>query len=345
IRKLGEASYSEVFLQSPVGSNDTIVWKVIPFGKEEQCEIESIIQEIRITKIMSEIEGFIGFRGAYVAKGQFPDALLTEWEIYENERGSENERPIFYDNDQLFAIIMLENGGSDLEHTELYGWEEACDVFWQVALALARGEKEREFEHRDLHFGNIVIKRTEHEQIDKEENPEDILGKLSLEDESSKGQSNLKVALIDYTLSRAWCGTHDEDYTYEFMPLDDQALFTGKVGDYQFDIYRFMRNHVASGLVDVNEEWIDWNVYTPRTNLFWLHYLTNILLHKSGLSRPAARGRYAASEREQSCYKQLEAVAKRIDPRKKNFGKQVTLESAQDLVEWAVCEEFLEHGI
>lgn len=116
----------------------------------------------------------------------------------------------------------------------------------------------------------------------------------------------------------------------------------GQTGDYQFDIYRFMRNHVSSGLV---EEWIDWNVYMPRTNLFWLHYLTNILLCKSGLSRPAARGRYAASETEQKCFKQLEVIAKRIDPKKKTFGKQVTLESAQDLVEWAVCEEFLENGI
>lgn len=83
---------------------------------------------------------------AYVTKGQFPDPLLVEWDVYDYDKGSENERPIHYDNDQLFAVIMLENGGTDLEHTELYGWEEAWDVFWQVALALARGERKREFE-------------------------------------------------------------------------------------------------------------------------------------------------------------------------------------------------------
>jgi hypothetical protein len=81
-----------------------------------------------------------------VVRGYFPDTLLEYWDIYDEERGSENERPDFYEEDQLFAIIMLENGGSDLEHTELNGWKEAADVFWQVAFALARGEKEREFE-------------------------------------------------------------------------------------------------------------------------------------------------------------------------------------------------------
>jgi len=64
IRKLGEASYSEVFLQSRTDSDSsTTVLKIIPFGQEDQCEIKSIIQEVRISKTMAEIEGFIGFRG------------------------------------------------------------------------------------------------------------------------------------------------------------------------------------------------------------------------------------------------------------------------------------------
>lgn len=83
---------------------------------------------------------------AYVAQGQFPVPLMCEWDSYNHERGSENLRPDFYEDDQLFAIIMLENGGTDLEHSALACWQEAADVFWQVAFALARGEKAREFE-------------------------------------------------------------------------------------------------------------------------------------------------------------------------------------------------------
>ena len=117
-----------------------------------------------------------------------------------------------------------------------------------------------------------------------------------------------------------------------------------KPGDYQFDIYRFMRNHVSSGEVPPEEEWIDWNVYAPRTNVYWLHYLTNILINKMGLARPAARGRYAASEREKECYKQLDAVFRAIDPRKKRFDSN-GFESAEQVVEWGVEEGMIRRGI
>jgi len=81
-------------------------------------------------------------------EGYFPAPLMDEWDNFDNERGSENVRPDFYDDSQLFAVILLENGGSDLEHTELNGWEEALDVFWQAANALARGEEKHQFEVR-----------------------------------------------------------------------------------------------------------------------------------------------------------------------------------------------------
>ena len=163
------------------------------------------------------------------------------------------------------------------------------------------------------------------------------------------------MALIDYTLSRACCT--DDENDIEFMQLDDPALFCAKgsrpsiivtnphkltpTGDYQFDIYRFMRKEVSSGLVLSEEECIDWNVYIPRTNIFWLHYLTSILLTRMGIPRPAARGRNAASQTEKDCFRQLETVAKTIDPRKKRFGKGPTIESAGNLVEWAKAEKYI----
>lgn len=354
ITKLGEASYSEVFLQlTPMPTFMTAtVLKIIPFGGADQCALSSIIQEVSITDSMGLIPGYIGFRGAYVVRGVFPQALMDEWDAYEEERGSENERPEFYEESQLFAVIMLEMGGRDLEHFELRGWEEANSVFWQVAIALGRGEREREFEHRDLHFGNIVIRREPDEEevenwnVDEDENqtPENLLSKLSLND-AEKRKPELKVSLIDYTLSRAICGATLASAHVQHAPLDDPALFTGK-GDYQFDIYRFMRTHVSSGLVPPEEEDIDWNVYAPKTNVFWLHYLTNILLNKKGIPRPAARGRFAASEVEKKAYKELEQVAKLIDPRKKRFGgKEGTATCAGDLVEWAVEQGIVDEGV
>lgn len=102
-----------------------------------------------------------------------------------------------------------------------------------------------------------------------------------------------------------------------------------------------MRKEVSSGLVPPEEECIDWNVYAPRTNIFWLHYLTNILLTRMGIPRPAARGRNAASQTEKDCFRQLEIVAKAIDPRKKKFGKGPAITSAGDLVGWAKAEKYI----
>src|SRR5690606_12417339 len=63
ITKLGEASYSEVFLQSFSNLNKTNVLKIIPFGEKDQCFISQILQEVRITRTMAQFPGFIGFEG------------------------------------------------------------------------------------------------------------------------------------------------------------------------------------------------------------------------------------------------------------------------------------------
>ena len=217
-------------------------------------------------------------------------------------------------------------------------------------------------QHRDLHFGNIVIRRQQPTRKEESsDSAEAFLEKLSLQHADEK----LKVAIIDYTLSRAYCGDLSGECDVEFLQLDDDALFTGKglynsllllffadksliarSGDYQFDIYRFMRNHLSSGQVPPEEESIDWNVYTPRTNVFWLHYVTNILLNKMRIPRPVARGRNVSSETEKRCHRQLETVSRAIDPRKKRSGAAaVAIESAQHLLEWAVEEGDIEKGI
>lgn len=220
--------------------------------------------------------------------------------------------------------------------------------------------------------------RRHHQSSQEEESSdsaENLLENLSLQHADEKG-SNLKVAIIDYTLSRAYCGDLSGECDVEFMRLDDDALYSGKglyngpspsppppplplplspfpladkplttrPGDYQFDIYRFMRDHLSSVQALPEEESIDWTVYTPRTNVFWLHYLTNILLNKMKIPRPVVRGRNASNETEKNCHKQLGVVSRAIDPRKKRVGA-VTIESAQHLLEWAVEDGVIGMGI
>jgi hypothetical protein len=66
IRKIGEASYSEVFSLKH-GDGTTAVLKMVPFdveGKDTSISnLEDILQEIRISRAMTKIEGFADFHG------------------------------------------------------------------------------------------------------------------------------------------------------------------------------------------------------------------------------------------------------------------------------------------
>lgn len=52
---------------------------------------------------------------------------------------------------QMYAIIVLPNGGPDLEaymfaNPSKTGWKQACSLFWQVAKTLAHAEQLVSFE-------------------------------------------------------------------------------------------------------------------------------------------------------------------------------------------------------
>ena len=68
VRKLGEASYSEVFTVKH-NNGTTSVLKVVPFSEDNEkrdnsmSNLEDILQEIRISRVMANIEGFANFQG------------------------------------------------------------------------------------------------------------------------------------------------------------------------------------------------------------------------------------------------------------------------------------------
>jgi Haspin like kinase domain len=179
--------------------------------------------------------------------------------------------------------------GQDLESHSLSSWSEAAHIFWSVVRSLSQAEQEHDFEHRDLHWGNILIDRSGEDEI-----LERLLENLNLEEGTlEQGEwGGVKVTVIDYTLSRARvedrCG---EQAWYGFL---DEGLFEGKriavqrrrtnVGDYQFDIYRQMREMVT----DEGGE-AKWEDFHPRTNVLWLHYLASKLLYAKQLPTPVTR--------------------------------------------------------
>ncbi|RGB40603.1 hypothetical protein C1646_753180 [Rhizophagus diaphanus] len=304
--KIGEASFSEVYsAYAPEFTTTRVkcVFKVIPFGRgkevlvngEEQGSIRDITQEIKTTLELGgrtgldpELRvGFLKLYGVGVCCGNYPKVLLKEWDRWNKEYKSENDRPDYFDDKQLYAVLIVEYGGVDLEHVKLKNWMQAWSVLTQVGWSTAQAEQSLKFEHRDLHWGNITIKPTKSKSVSYNL----LLANVNVEVETF----GVRACIIDYTLSRMERGLLTTEYLsiyiIVFGPLFtvniilgdeviyvdilDEGYFTGK-GDYQFDIYRMMREESKG----------DWKSFWPKTNVFWLHYIADKLLTAKKLSRP-----------------------------------------------------------
>lgn len=352
-RKISEASYSEVY-----GIGD-VVLKIVPLAAEMDVESSletsdfeedgpykssplSVLKEVLITRATGDAsDGFIKLLKVYIVTGKYPKTLLREWDEFKRERGSESTRPDTFTERQLYGIVVLPNAGIDLEsyilagpHPEMgstdvsksasgknsHAWRDAAEIFWQVATALAGAEEKLRFEHRDLHWGQIVVR------------------KAAVDDRSG---AKMVVTIIDLGLSRIETGGK-----VEFSHIEDE-VFTGRgvvsnqdagddetEADYQFDVYRMMRHHNGN----------EWMPFRPLTNVMWLHYLSQKLLFSKGLRKPSSptrtstidgknssAGTHTSSEWaayqhlkvvEETLGAQLKEVIDAINDRKKVVGKQ-----------------------
>ncbi|KAJ3505662.1 hypothetical protein NLJ89_g7304 [Agrocybe chaxingu] len=293
-RKIGEASYSEVF-----GIGD-VVLKVIPLRdqsltsadhKEQDgpapSDAKDVRKEIIVTRAMGEVYGgFVKLLKAYVVRGRYPEVLLQLWDEYNERKGSESVRPDTFKLSQVYAIIVLPNGGPDLEAYTFHnasrsGWRQACSLFWQVAKALAHAEHlvslEVFFLHRDLHWGQILVKTVPTQgsalkSLNTNQKTKSKSHRVFMDDLSH----GVQATIIDLGLSRMDAGDGSDGARVHWTPFDEE-VFMGE-GDYQFDVYRMMRGLTGG----------DWESFHPVTNVLWLHYLLQKLLYSKGLKPPTA---------------------------------------------------------
>jgi len=124
-------------------------------------------------------------------------------------------------------------------------------------MSLAVAEKALQFEHRDLHLGNVLVETTEKENI------EFIIDGV---DDLVIPSEGIKANIIDFTLSRgvAYGVT-------AFCDLSkDEGMFDQDSDDFQFRVYDLMR--------EVNKN--NWESFEPKSNVFWLKYLLEKLSQK-----------------------------------------------------------------
>nr|XP_058961650.1 uncharacterized protein LOC131788578 [Pocillopora verrucosa] len=273
--KIGEGVYGEVF-KSQYKNGQSIALKIIPVegdfqvNGEPQKSFEEILPEIVISKELSllgeSLENdngtttFITVHSVTCIQGGYPSHLISEWDKWDTKHTSENDKPDIFPSDQFFIVFEFSNGGKDLESFEFNCLSEAWSVLHQTALGLAVAENALEFEHRDLHWGNVLICKTE-----------DQLVESTLQGEKKLVPSHgVRVSLIDFTLSRL----KKDGVTVFCNMAEDESLFTGR-GDYQFDVYRLMKK--------ANKN--DWEPFEPHSNVLWLHYLADKMLKKKKYPR------------------------------------------------------------
>ena len=312
ITKIAEASFGEVYRLSlleqipGLSSKDESVFKVIalqppastlPIEKKKrdvalkkvECmsKPDDVANEVKLLQRMSSIPGFTNFRDVRVIKGRPPQSFVKAFKAFNvTQKARKKElsnfpdpaRKASYADDQLWAVIEMQDAGTDLERFVETGdctsiWT-VWDIFWQVVLSLAKGEEGAEFEHRDLHLGNICVR-----QASEQKQELNVKRKLNF--------TNLETTVIDYTISRALM----PDDTIAFQDLaTDTHLFEGdSTEEYQYDIYRYMRGALllddpyadaANRAEDLEQSEQSWQQYHPTTNLIWLHFVLYKLLEQ-----------------------------------------------------------------
>lgn len=304
--KIAEASFGEVYrLQltkeySQLTSNDESVFKIIPLkgptsllpkdkrkltAALKKADLMStpsaVANEVDLLLRMRSIPGYTNFRDVRVVKGRPPPLFINAFKTFnmaQKAKGKESShfpdpsKKSSYSDDQLWAVIEMQDAGTDLEQLlesrECRSIWHVWDAFWQVTLSLAKGEDLAQFEHRDLHLGNICVRYSASP-------PERWDPKRTL------GFTGVETTIIDYTISRAIL---EDNTTIAYQDLAaEQSLFEGDSSEeYQYDIYRYMRGALlhddpyststASKVLDGRT----WEQYHPITNVLWLHYI----LHK-----------------------------------------------------------------
>lgn len=248
ITKIAEASYAEVYRVTTKSFESSII-KILQLrvpADEASYEIETanvvenVVSEIRIMNALTEVPGFVTFKGTYIVQGpptkQIADAHDAHLEkLHEDgyEDGSNFPHPgLAFNEHSTFLVLELGDAGSVLESIPMADNDQVWDVLLGVVMALSRAEITSKFEHRDLHENNVCVRTAERRSLPDHKNIAKTNPELKF------GFSGLTVTLIDYGLSRALLNSGDVIYNDLESDLEVFHSVEKGVAGIQFDTYR-----------------------------------------------------------------------------------------------------------
>ncbi|KAH8490708.1 hypothetical protein H0E87_023014 [Populus deltoides] len=203
IVKVGEGTYGEAFEAGNTVCKIVPIDGDLPVNGEVQKRSEELLKEVILSRTLDNIRShdsdvdnacrtFIEILDLRVCEGPYDPALVRAWEYWDERHGSENDHPKEFPEKQCFVVFVLQHGGKDLESFVLLNFDEVHSLLVQVTAGLAIAEAAYEFEHRDLHWGNILLRRNDSTTV-----------QFILEGKKMIFRtSGLLISIIDFTLSR-----------------------------------------------------------------------------------------------------------------------------------------------
>ncbi|CAH8529689.1 unnamed protein product [Schistosoma turkestanicum] len=327
LSKIGEGCFGEVFrcpAESHSTNNEYVAIKLIPiegdvkFNGEPQKLFNEVLSEVIVSKELTALSmglknstcGFVELKKVHLIQGSFPVYLKKAWDKYDKDKKSENDNPSIFPKTQLWVAIESAFCGVTLENNIPTCPCARLSILLQIGLSLAVAELELKFEHRDLHWGNVLINQS---TTAASSSPNDACSYCStLSNKHHEQQSyvtfrldgkewnipkcGVVVHLIDFTMSRL-----EQDEGLVYVDLSTDPTLFQSYGDYQFDIYRHMKSANCN----------DWKSFTPKTNVMWFHYLTTKLYmnsekSSSSSSSPSPSSLSTASNLHEICWNDLQ---------------------------------------
>ncbi|KAK1750742.1 hypothetical protein QBC47DRAFT_393413 [Echria macrotheca] len=303
IEKIAEASYAEIYritndrgvsiikvirLASPIRPQ-TATQRRAGLVDEEPHSEDDLRGELSISEWLADIPGFVVYKERYIVRGKAPKVLLeTHQAFHRRAKRKDPDRLQFYPSpsryldDTEFLVVELGDAGTALEDFDLQETAQLWDIFLHTAIALARAEDLVRFEHRDLHEGNLCIRRSKTSVAKTDDSP------------CQFGYSGLEITILDYGISRAEdpepaAGEEAVPVAYDLEK--DLSLFTSTHAA-QCRVYREMRSFLLRGdrchlppeahdtprALDFQGQPISWETHHPYTNVLWLAYIYQYLV-------------------------------------------------------------------
>jgi serine/threonine-protein kinase haspin len=158
ITKIAEASYAEVYrITASAGSSIIKIMQLQVPSDEASYEIETanavenVVSEIRIMNALTEVPGYVTFKGTYIVQGPPPKAIIDAYtnhlETYQEDEGSYFPHPeTDFNANSTFLVLELGDAGEVLENIPIVHLNQVWDLFLGVVLAVSRAEITNEFE-------------------------------------------------------------------------------------------------------------------------------------------------------------------------------------------------------